>query len=367
MKIVYHSFGGRYSDNPRAVHEALLERGGDDEHVWISAPAHAHGFPADTTTVPIGTPACVQALESADLVLSNTHIEVEWEKGPATTYLQTWHGTPLKTIHWDVKYAPEGRLEELDVDVARWDALLSPNAVSTPNLRHAFRFAGPVHETGYPRNDVLSAADRDERRARIRAQLGIADDAMAVLYTPTWRDDDLLISDGPDFTLHLDLERFHERFGDSAVLLLRLHYMVSGALGTVDLPGVLDLSFYPDIADLYLASDVMVTDYSSTQFDFAVLQRPIVYFAYDLDAYRDDVRGMYLDYEQLCPGPIVRTSDEVLDALGDLGELTERYAEPLAEFRRTFCALDDGHATARVIDLIQSDRVREDELSRSSA
>jgi CDP-glycerol glycerophosphotransferase len=367
MKIVYHSFGGRYSDNPRAVYESLLARAHEAEHVWIAAPGHIHGFPDGTTTVMSGTPECVQALESADIVVSNTHLEMDWKKQPSTTYLQTWHGTPLKTVHWDVKYAPEGKLESLDLDVARWDALLSPNAVSTPNLRHAFRYTGPVHETGYPRNDVLNAPDRNERRERIRADLGIAPGTTAVLYTPTWRDDDVLISDGPDFTLHLDLERFHERFGDSAVLMLRLHYMVSGALGTVDLPGVLDLSFYPDIADLYLAADVMVTDYSSTQFDFAVLGRPIVYFAYDLDVYRDDMRGMYFDYEKLCPGPVLRTSDEVLDALADLDALSHRYAAPMAEFRQTFCSLDDGHATERVIDLILSNHVREDELARSGA
>jgi CDP-glycerol glycerophosphotransferase len=366
VKIVYHSFGGRYSDNPRAVYEALLARGDDVEHVWVSSEAHAHGFPEGVATVTYGAPECIAALESADLVVSNSHLEMDWDKPAGTTYLQTWHGTPLKTVHHDVMYAPPGKLESLDEDVARWDALLSPNAASTPNLRHAFRWAGAVHETGYPRNDVLSAPDRDERRARVRQALGIRDGVTAVLYTPTWRDNDLF-GEGPDFDLHLDLDRFHERFGDDAVLMLRLHYMVSDALGTVDKPGVLDLSFYPDIADLYLAADVMVTDYSSTQFDFANLGRPIVYFAYDLDLYRDDVRGMYFDYRELCPGPIVTTSDEVLDELSDLDGLRRRTAQPLAEFAETFCSLDDGHATERVLDLILPVVEGGDELPRRSA
>ncbi|GAA4976470.1 CDP-glycerol glycerophosphotransferase family protein [Kineococcus glutinatus] len=366
MRIVYHSFEGRYSDNPRAVHEALLARGDDVEHVWLSSPAHAHGFPEGTATVPYGGQECVDLLESADVVVSNTHIDLEWEKRPGTTYLQTWHGTPLKTIHHDVLFAPEGRLARLDRDVARWDALLSPNAASTPHLRHAFRWTGRVEETGYPRNDVLSAPDREERRARVRRQLGVAEDATAVLYTPTWRDDDLF-GDGPDFALRLDLERFAERLGGSHVLLLRLHYMVSGALGTVEVPGVLDVSFHPDIADLYLAADVMVTDYSSTQFDFAVTGRPIVYYPYDLDHYRDDLRGFYFDFPALCPGPVAAGTDEVLDAVADVPALAREHAEDLAAFRRTFCHLEDGRATERVLDLFLPRRTGGGQPTRRSA
>jgi CDP-glycerol glycerophosphotransferase len=202
----------------------------------------------------------------------------------------------------------------------------------------------------------------------VREQLGIPDGKTAVLYTPTWRDDDLLFNEGPDFSLHLDLERFVERLGDDHVLMLRMHYMVSNALGDLDVPGVLDVSFHPDVSDLYLAADVMVTDYSSTQFDFAVLGRPIVYFPYDLAHYGSKLRGFYFDYDQEhLPGPVVTTSEEVLDALADLDAVAERYAEPLAEFRRTFCALEDGHATERVLDLIPLRGGVEPELSRRSA
>src|SRR4051794_7530973 len=204
MRIVYHSFGGRYSDNPRAIYEALVERGDHAEHVWLCDPAHAAGFPPGTAVVACGDPAS-RLLESADVVVSNTHIELEWRKAPGTVYLQTWHGTPLKRIHFDVRWAPPGRLERLTRDVRRWDHLLSPNAVSTPLLRQAFGYDGPVDETGSPRNDVLSSPARDRIRDRVRDRLAIPRGATAVLYAPTWRDD-ILGDDGrPDPGRRFDL------------------------------------------------------------------------------------------------------------------------------------------------------------------
>ena len=154
MHVVYNSFHGRFSDNPRALYERLRDRPGT-EHTWLLDPPHAAAFPEDVRTVPIDGPDARAALESADLVVAGTHTEVEWTKRPGTTYLQTWHGTPLKRIHHDVLLAPPGRLDYLDRDVARWDVLLSPNPASTPRLRKAFGFDGPVWETGYPRNDRL--------------------------------------------------------------------------------------------------------------------------------------------------------------------------------------------------------------------
>jgi CDP-glycerol glycerophosphotransferase len=99
MKIVYRSFDGRYSDNPRALYEALLARGDAAQHVWMCAPGQEETFPPGASTVGVDGEEAVEALESADLVVSNTHLELDWTKRPGAAYLQTWHGTPLKTIH----------------------------------------------------------------------------------------------------------------------------------------------------------------------------------------------------------------------------------------------------------------------------
>jgi CDP-glycerol glycerophosphotransferase len=208
-----------------------------------------------------------------------------------------------------------------------------------------------VHETGYPRNDPLSARDRDAVRTRVRAELGIADGTTAVLYAPTWRDD-LVWGDGPDFALPLDLDDVTARLGDDHVLLVRLHTMAKDRPHFA--PGVpaRDVTDVADTAGLYLAADVLVTDYSSAMFDFAVTGKPQLFFTYDYDHYRDDLRGFYFDLPEIAPGPLLATSKELVDALVGIDAVTAEYAERYARFRERFCSLEEGRASERVLDLL---------------
>jgi CDP-glycerol glycerophosphotransferase len=359
VRIVWSTYRGLYADNPRALYEALVARGegwaGDGEatHTWLCTAATEHTFPPGVATARYGTAEARAALEAADVVVANDCMSMAWDKQPGTTYLQTWHGTPLKRIHHDVQPVRPGWLDAPDRDVARWDHLLSPNAASTERLRGAFRFRGQVHETGYPRNDVLSSPRRDAVRAEARRRLGIAEGTTAVLYAPTWRDDLVLDrAGGTAAELRIDLADFAARLGGDHVLLARLHNIVADRLALPDGLPVLDVSGEPDPAGLYLAADVLVTDYSSVAFDFAVTGKPILFFTYDLAHYRDDLRGFYVDLEEIAPGPLLETSAELIDALADLDGVRERSAARYADFRATFCHLEDGHATERVLDLL---------------
>jgi CDP-glycerol glycerophosphotransferase len=352
MRITWFCFRGLYADNPRALYEALLARGIEATHTWLTLPRARHTFPPGTTLLEYRTPESVAALEEADLVVANDCISLNWRKRPGTTYLQTWHGTPIKRIHHDIPNPRPGWLDAPDRDIARWDHLLSPDPPSTPLLKSAFRYDGPIHETGYPRNDLLSAPDRDEVRARMRRRLGIADGTTAVLYAPTWRDDLVFGDEGPDFALPIDLGDFTRRLGEDHVLLVRLHSMVADRLAVPPGAPVVDVSDVPDSADLYLAADLLVTDYSSAMVDFAVTGKPILLYTYDLEHYRDDLRGFYFDLAEIAPGPLLRTSGELVDAIAGLDAVTAEHAEQYDRFRRTFCSLEDGHASDRVLDLL---------------
>ncbi|MEA2249733.1 MAG: CDP-glycerol glycerophosphotransferase [Solirubrobacteraceae bacterium] len=349
MDLVYNSFAGAYSDSPRAVFERLRDEPGH-RHVWLAGERHAAAFPPGVETVPYGSPEAVAALEAADVVLANTHTDFEWSKGPRTLYLQIWHGTPLKRVHRDILWSPPGLLDRLQRDVDRWDVLVSPNRASTPRLRQAFGYEGEVLEIGYPRNDVLSAPDREQRRAQVRGRLEIPDGATAVLYTPTFRDDAVFAD--RSFELGLDAAAFADALGGDHVLLLRLHYMVTERLPPMAHPAVRDVSLHLDVSELYLAADVLVTDYSSTMFDFAVTGKPILYLTYDLEYFQNELRGFYFDFEATAPGPLLRTSDAVADALRDLDKVQAEYARRYEEFAATYCEFDDGRAAARVVDRV---------------
>ena len=135
VKVVYFTFRGLFADNPRAIYEGLLARGdGDFSHTWLCTPKTQGTFPAGVETILYGTPEAAAALAAADVVVANDCMSMDWTKSPGTTYLQTWHGTPLKRIHHDAPVRP-GWLDKPDRDVARWDMLLSPNPASTERLR----------------------------------------------------------------------------------------------------------------------------------------------------------------------------------------------------------------------------------------
>lgn len=224
---------------------------------------------------------------------------------------------------------------------------------STEKFQSCFRFdKEKILEAGYPANDPLYAEDLEERSKAIKEKLGIPLDKKVLLYAPTWRDDNYYDAGEYKFELALDLDRLKKEFSDEYVVLLRMHYWIVDQLDLSKYPGfVYNGSDYDDITELYMISDICMTDYSSVFFDYANLKRPILYYMYDLEKYRDVLRGFYLDVEKELPGPILQTNDEVVEAIKNIDKVTEEYKDKYAEFYDRFCCIDDGHAAERVVKL----------------
>ncbi|MFG2894682.1 CDP-glycerol glycerophosphotransferase family protein [Streptomyces sp. NPDC048248] len=353
--VLYSSFGGRaYGDSPRAVHEELLRRGTEVEHLWAVRDAQAP-VPGAARAVVVGSAAWHGALAHSRWVVTNTHLPAWFTRREGQTVVQTWHGTPLKRIGADLAgtlcaglahLAPRARPER------QWSVLLSPNAHSTPVLRSALGYSGELLESGLPRTDALVHPDRDRAAAAVRARLGIPRDKKVVLYAPTPRDH--LAYDARHHRLHLPLDLTAARRALEAdhVLLVRGHPLVADRLPGHHAPFAVDVSTHPDATELLLAADVLVTDYSSLAADFANTGRPMLFLTPDLPHYRDTLRGFTLDFEARVPGPLLTSTEELVDALGDLDAIARAGADAYADFRQAFCHRDDGGAAGRVADLL---------------
>ncbi|MGH3324249.1 MAG: CDP-glycerol glycerophosphotransferase family protein, partial [Streptomyces sp.] len=350
--VLYISYNGKqYSDSPRAVHEEMLRRGVEIEHLWLVRDSQVE-LPPTVTGVRMWGTEWYEALARCRYIVTNAHLPHWLERREGQVIVQTWHGTMLKKIGLDIE-APvfdSDYHERLRAEAGQWSLLVSANRFSTPILERAMAYDGPILEAGYPRNDYLYAADQEVRTKDTRKRLGLPEGRKVVLYAPTWRDHLSHRRGHFRFDLRLDIEAARRYLGDDHVLLIRRHSNVVDSVPGSGDGFVRDVSEYPDIADLYLVADILITDYSSVMFDYAHLKRPMLFFTYDLEHYRDTLRGFYFDFEEDAPGPLIRTSEELVDAIRDIDRVSAAYEERYRRFHRLFCDLDDGHASERVVD-----------------
>lgn len=347
------SFGRQYADSPRAIDLELRTQRPDFRVVW-SGPV-APDPPA--TTVGRLTVRYGWYLARAGLLVSNQSLPFWIRPRRGQLYVQTWHGTPLKRMLHDldtITGRDSGYVDRATRGASRWGVLLSPNAHTTQAMASAFRHHARVWELGYPRNDVFYASDVPERAARVRHSLGIDPGRAMVVHAPTFRDEGL---DGRGVfvpTEAIDLRRFAETFGERAVLVLRRHVLdrTPARIPPEAAHCVVDGSAVPDVQDLLVAADVLVTDYSSVAFDFLNTRRPCVFFAPDLEPYRDRVRGFYLDEMADLPGPCVTDLDAFMTTLDEALTDGAIAGYDLERFAQRYCPNDDGAAAQRVVSAI---------------
>ncbi|MDJ1643338.1 bifunctional glycosyltransferase/CDP-glycerol:glycerophosphate glycerophosphotransferase [Streptomyces pakalii] len=354
-------------DSPRAVHAELVRRGTDTEHLWVTGttPGRTTPVPPGARAVPVHSAAWYEALARSRRIVTDEQLPVWFERRPGQTVVQTWHGTPLGRFGSglaDSLYADHQHLATLPQRSAQWSVLISPSRFATPLLRRSLAYEGEVLEAGSPANDVLFPPVRDKAAEEVRRGLGIPEEHRVVLYAPTYRDHLAhppsafpgRTAPGPyRWDPALDPHALARALGPGHTVLVRRHPRVTGSVPAG--PGVLDVSHHPGAAGLLLIADVLVTDYAGLMFDFALTGRPMLFHTYDLEHYRDTVRGFCLDFETRAPGPLLVTTDEVAQALRDTGASAARHADAYESFRRDYCDLDDGGAAARVADRLLAD------------
>lgn len=364
--ILFSAFDGRnYSDSPKAIYEYMLtdSRFEDYTFVWAFRSPKKFTFVLDnpnTYIVTVNTTSYEQTCAKAKYWFFNYRIADHIFPKPDQVYVQLWHGTPLKRLGYDIAISDNAMnskaeiREKYRVDAQKFKYILAPSAFAAEKFISAWNLkavgkADTVLEAGYPRNDFLinhTPADT----AQIKRALRLPEHKKVILYAPTWRDNQHDANVGYVYKTEVDFDKLKTALGEEYIILFRAHYLVANHFDFKKYAGfVYDASGVSDINRLYVVSDMLITDYSSVFFDYANLKRPMIFYMYDLESYAGEIRGFYIDIAEL-PGPIVQTQDKLTEAILHAKQNQPAFAEKYRRFNQKFNYLDDGHASARVVE-----------------
>ncbi len=365
--VAFNSFNGKnYSCTPKAVYEYMLssEKFKDYKFIWVVRDLEKYAFLAEnpnTTIVKDKSKVFKKALAKAKYWIFNYRIYDHITPKKNQIYVQCWHGTPLKRLGYDIENSNNAlnSIEEIKykyrTDAKRFKYILSPSKFASEKFSSAWNLENTnqthkVLEVGYPRDDFMSLYSKEDVK-RIKADLGISEDKKILLYAPTWRDNQHTSGVGYTYSTELDFKALKDTLGDDWVVLFRAHYLVANSFDFAEHEGfVYDVCSYSDINELYVVSDALVTDYSSVFFDYSILKRPMLFYMYDLVLYKDNMRGFYIDLNEL-PGPIVERQEDLFEKLKTIDEWFS-FDEKYKEFDKKYNYLNDGKATERFVEAV---------------
>lgn len=366
--IIFCSFNGKtYSDSPKALYKYMINNieYSDYKYVWaFKKPEKYEELEKNKNTIVIkqGTGEYEKYLLKSKYWIFNYRVADHQYPKKNQVFLQCWHGTPLKRLGYDIDNSDNVLNTKKEIrykyrtDAKKFKYLLSPSKfasekfISAWNLKKAKK-EDCILEVGYPRNDFLSNYT-EKNIEEIKQKLCIDKiNKKIILYAPTWRDNQHTSGIGYTYKTEIDFDLLQENLGQDYIILFRAHYLVANEFDFEKYKGfIYDVSKVDDINELYIISDILITDYSSVFFDFANLKRPIIYYMYDFDQYKNEMRGFYIDLNEL-PGNIVKTEKDLIEEIKNVDN-NFKYNEKYKKFNNEYNYLDDGNASRRVVEKI---------------
>lgn len=337
----------QYSCNPRYISEYLLDHCPEYEIIWVFRKHF------DTTAVDSRI-KCItlrswdyyKYINSAEFVFTNARADsmrFQWRKRKGQKYIQTWHGgVAMKRVEADACEALSFQyISSAKNDSAKCDLMISGAKVQTKLLSGKFWYDGPILECGTPRCDIFFKKELHKKiKEKVFKLYGLKDDAKVVLYAPTFRSNQSL----EPYRINWEpvMVAFRKMLGsDDLKIFFRLHSKIASkdTSSLINVPDILDVTKYPDMQELLCVADVLVTDYSSSMFDFPLLGKPCLLYACDADEYD---RGFYYKFEEL-PFPFARTQEELAGNIDSFNE--DVYAEKVEDFfKNRIGIIENGHA-----------------------
>ncbi len=366
---VFEAFNGRkYCDSPKAIYLEMLNNKKYKDYKFVWAFIHPEEFKfleknRNTKVVKYHSDEYKKTYASAKYWFTPSRLPDYIKPKDNQVYVQCWHGTPLKRLGFDIVVKGKNALHTLkdwrriyEYDATRYTYMVSPSKFVTEKYISAFNLKEIgkdkcILETGYPRNDSLFTFDQ-KYVEKLKKDLGIPKNKKIILYAPTWRDDQYKPGTGYSYNLAINFDEFKRRFSDEYVILFRTHYLIAEIIDLSKYEGfIYNVSNYSDINDLYILADMIITDYSSVFFDYANLKRPMLFYMYDLEDYKNNARDFYIDLNEL-PGPIVETENDLYKEINNIDKYWDKYKAKYEKFNKRFNYLDDAHSSKRALEEI---------------
>ncbi len=342
-KIVFQSYYGRgYSDNPKYIAEELLKQGQRLDYVWVVSSDENNELPKEFRTVKFRSFKYIYEMSTAKIWVDNSRKEYCLKK-KGQYYMQTWHGSLgfKKVENMVPEKLSKKYLKMAKLDAKQCDVMLSSCDILTNDYRKYFWYAeGEIIQKGIPRNDRLINFTKDEAD-QIRQKLSIDKDIKLLLYAPTFRQSGDLSVYNIDYSRCI--KALEKRFGGTWKVILRLHpniFKLSDDL-EFDPETVINVSYYPDMQELYMIADMVITDYSSVIFDFLLIEKPSMLYASDIEEYKKE-RDFCFSFEEL-PFTLCENNDELEKEI--LNFDTNEYLKKIKDYKKQVGFSDNGQAS----------------------
>lgn len=355
--ILFVCFGGRkYDDSPRCIYEAMIADRRFDQYklVWAFINPEKHVLKGRGEKIKIDTFTFFTTALKARVWVTNSNVSRGLSfKGKHTFDFDTWHGSAIKRIGSDIATQSFGNASDQSQKITKKYSSHDVFCAQSPFDVEVFSDAFHIPEQtikiiGLPRNDELVSRNNEKSIETIKQKLNILPDKTVVLYAPTFREYDRDEHENCVLTPPMNIEKWKKELGDKYVLLFRAHYEVIKYMEIIENSFVRNVSNYPNLNELMLVSDVCVSDYSSIFFDYSILNRPMLCWAYDFEEYSAK-RGLYFDIRQELHCEGVATEDDVINRIKTIN-IEER--KSITEAFRKKYVTEYGNATKKALDII---------------
>lgn len=353
-KIVIDNFFGKgFGDNPKYITEQLLKNHGDLDIVWILKEECEDEFPDGVRLVKYGTPKAAYEYATAHIWIDNIKNNYKGKKRKEQFYLQTWHGgIAFKKVEKAAsEYLDDSYLEASENDSKITDLMISNSDWMTNNYKQNFWYDGEITESGFPRNDVFFT-DNSLAKERVYNYFNLPETAKLILYAPTFRDN-MSINDQVElYKVNGDAisKACSKKFGGNYVFIERLHPNIADKIGIDETENFKNGSLYPDMQDLLVCSDILITDFSSSVFDFILAKHKVFIFAKDYESYQISERELNFDVKKDLPFPFAGSERQLIDNINQYEDVIENRRVNM--LKKRFNIFDDGKASERIAKIL---------------